>query len=157
VIASRAQTLPVHYLEPAELREQFVAFAEDAALALEQLHLQAQRLGDRHGAAIVPERRVISLRRVVMQNDEVADMLKFATRLPIVFVDIHLTAGSAGEKRNQASDCGLNQMYAGRFKGLEKAAGQTDRDAIAAPCLPADSGHESKGARRGQRLSVEMA
>ena len=69
------------HLQPGHVREQLIAFAEDPAMAAEQVDLLAQRVGDVHVPAVAPELRIVALRGVVVQDDEVADALVFELRL----------------------------------------------------------------------------
>src|SRR6202020_2696231 len=98
----------MHDLEPAALREKPLGFTEQPALALEQLHLMPQRLRDRHRARIVPKWRVAALRRVVMQDDEVADVLELAPRQPVVLVDVGLARHSGGKEMQEGRDRALD-------------------------------------------------
>ena len=62
MVALRHDALAVHHLQPAHLGEQFLAFAEDPAIAPEQLDLVLPvRRVSSIVAAILPERRVVAL------------------------------------------------------------------------------------------------
>ena len=63
--------------DPARIEEHALAVLHDAAAAAEQLHLLGQAVRDRHGAHIVPERRVDARGRVIMQDQEIADAIIF--------------------------------------------------------------------------------
>ena len=80
---------------------------------LEQVHLLLQAFRYFHRAAVVPERRVVALRRVVVQHQEVADLVDLEVRLAIELVDIVLVEIAVREQVEQLRDAGLDQVDAG--------------------------------------------
>ena len=93
----RHDALAEHDLDPGVLGEQLVRHAEHAAGLAEQVDAMLERRRNVHVAAGAPERRVLAIRHVVVQDDEVADVLDLGIRLLIVLVDVGLLdAGASG-------------------------------------------------------------
>ena len=88
MIGTRAQSLPVHDLQPGHVREQLVALAKNPAMALVQVYLLTQRIGDFHVPAVAPELRIVALRGMVVQDDEIPDAFVLELRLAIELGDI---------------------------------------------------------------------
>ncbi len=110
-----------------------------------------------HRPAVVPDRRVVTLGGVVVQDQEIAHAVVFHFDPAVVGVDdarIELP-GRRGEVVDQRGDRDLDQIDAGRFERLEKSAREPDGDAIAIPGLAAPAGGEAQESRVGQRLAVE--
>src|SRR5688572_3174473 len=84
VIASRVDVLAKKDRHPTGLEEGFVSMKHDAAAALEHLDLLLQGIRHTHLPAVAPERRVVSLRGVIMQDEEVTDALEFQRSHPVV-------------------------------------------------------------------------
>ena len=153
----RLDSLPQHDLDPGVLGEQFVRHAEHAAGLAEQLDPVPQRVGDLHGAAGAPERRVLAARHVVVQHDEIADVLD-------------LVVGLAGCTRrcptarmpSRGNICMRRMMprwmrwmlvdSSGSMKPLDKS----DGDAVASPGLAPLSGPELDDARLDERLAFDV-
>src|SRR5207244_12406797 len=92
VIAVGHEVLSHHHLHPARKGEHLVGVAEEAAAVAEQADVVGELLRNLHGAAVLPERRVAPLGRVVMQDQEVADALELEHRLLVVTIDHNRTA-----------------------------------------------------------------
>src|SRR5689334_25168326 len=90
MVALRMNALPLHHLYPAQLAEQLIVLAEEAAVAAIQVDLVLQRWWYFHGAAVLPERRVVTLRGLVVQDDKVTHALVFDARLRVELVDVRL-------------------------------------------------------------------
>src|SRR3546814_9761604 len=83
VVAAGLDPLPDQRGEPARFGEQLVMFAKDAARRAEDGKLFLQPLGRVERAAGVPEGRVGALGRLVVKDEEIADIDIFAQRLAI--------------------------------------------------------------------------
>src|SRR3712207_5489135 len=66
--APRDDILPEIDGDPARLEEHALAIIDDVAALAEQLHLVAQRVGQLHRPAMVPERSVVPLRCAIMED-----------------------------------------------------------------------------------------
>src|SRR5690606_10308885 len=88
IVAARADVLTDHDREPARIVEELVVLAEDAAAVSEQIHLVLEEVGDAHVAAVVPERRVVALGRLVVEHDEIADPLELPGHYAVVLLDL---------------------------------------------------------------------
>src|SRR6185312_10966239 len=75
VIAACMNALPLHHLYPAQLAKQLVVLAEEAAVAAVQVDLVLQRWRYFHRATVLPERSVVALRGLVVQDDKVTHAL----------------------------------------------------------------------------------
>ena len=73
--------------EPARFGEELDMFAEYAAVPPEHFDLVGHALGRIDLPAVVPEREIIALRRLVMEHQEVADIDIFLDRLGIEAID----------------------------------------------------------------------
>ena len=97
MIGLRAYSLPVHDLQPCHVREQLMAFTEYPAVAAVQIYLLSQRVGNLHVPAIAPELRIVTLRGMVMQDDEIPDALVFELRFAIELGNIQRTEPRSGK------------------------------------------------------------
>ena len=88
VMAFRDDALPEINRDPARLEEYAFAIFHDPAAAPEQLHLFRERVRDLHRPHVVPEWRVGALRRVIVQDQEVADPIIFQVDQAVEFVAI---------------------------------------------------------------------
>ena len=93
--------------------EKLVIFLEYLPRPFEQLNAMCQAVGDIHVSTVDPELAVHSLVDLVVQDDEVADMLKFDLRLSIEFVYLYLSDAIVREVLNESSQTGLYQMDTG--------------------------------------------
>src|SRR5262245_62053630 len=112
--------LPQQHLQPADLGKQLIVVTHDAAAGSEQVDLTLQLLGNRHAAAVIPERRVMPLHRLVVQDQEVPNTLELEGRLSVVLVDVRLLNLALRQKRQQTSDGRLYQMNTGGFQRLHE-------------------------------------
>ena len=156
MVSARDDALADHHLQPAQFGEQLAVLAVDPAVAAEQIHLALQGVGDAHRPAVVPERRVVALRGLVVQDDEVADTLVFELGLRVVFGDVGGVETGMREEAHHPRDRSLDQVDAGRLERFEKTAGQSDGHAVAVPELLAPAGLEPDVARFGQRGAVQI-
>src|SRR5205085_9456764 len=92
-----------------------------------------------------------------MEDEEVADIDIFSCRLGIVAVNLDLIDVSRRKQGEQAGNTGLDEMDAGRFERLEKAARKAQRDDILHPSLFAVPGCEAKLLRFSERRAIEIA
>src|SRR3546814_10048678 len=90
--------------------------AEDAALLAEQGDLAREAVGRLHRPAIIPERRIVAPRRVEMEDDEIADILRQILHRAIIFVALDIGAALVGKQGDQLGDAGLDKVDAGRFE-----------------------------------------
>ncbi|MHC1608583.1 hypothetical protein KO13_14540, partial [Listeria monocytogenes] len=109
-----------------------------------------------HACALPPERRVVALGGLVMQDQEIADAFVFEAGLPVVLVHQHRVAVAIREHRQQPADAGLDQVDAGGFQRLHETGGQTQRYAVALPRLASHAGGEAQWTRRAQCFAVEV-
>ena len=105
---------------------------------------------------MVPERIAGAPSDLVVRDDEVAHVLEFEPRLPIIFVDVGRGETGRREQRQQLVDAGLDQMDAGRFQRLEEAGRRPDRNDVLLPRLQAPARPEADRPRIGQRFTVEV-
>src|SRR3546814_2487528 len=105
----------------------------DAARRAEDGKLFLQPLGRVERAAGVPEGRVGALGRLVVKDEEIADIDIFAQRLAIVAVALGVAEGAGREQRHQPRDARLDEMDRGRFERLEKTTDKPQRDDILIP------------------------
>src|SRR3546814_20844288 len=82
----------------------------DAARRAEDGKLFLQPLGRVERAAGVPEGRVGALGRLVVKDEEIADIDIFAQRLAIVAVALGVAEGAGREQRHQPRDARLDAM-----------------------------------------------
>jgi len=83
IVSAHADTLPHHHRRPAGFGEQLVILAKDLTILTEQCNFLAEAVGDRHVAAIVPERAVVARRAVIMENEEVTNARIFLAGQPV--------------------------------------------------------------------------
>src|SRR3546814_4598592 len=107
--------------------------AEDAALLAEQGDLAREAVGRLHRPAIIPERRIVAPRRVEMEDDEIADILRQILHRAIIFVALDIGAALVGKQGDQLGDAGLDKVDAGRFERLDEPARQPERDDVPVP------------------------
>src|SRR6187431_2399733 len=157
MVAARANTLPFHYLYPAQLAKQLIVLAEEAAVAAVQVDLVLQRGRHFHRAAVLPERRVVALRGLVVQDDKVTRALVLDTRLRVDLVDVGLIEVGTREQRHQPRDRRLDQVDVGGLDRLEEPGRQTQGDAVAVPYALASARHEGDVPRFVQRLAVQIS
>src|SRR3546814_18464849 len=86
VVPLGPDALAEHHRHPARGRKQLEIVAEDAALLAEQGDLAREAVGRLHRPAIIPERRIVAPRRVEMEDDEIADILRQILHRAIIFV-----------------------------------------------------------------------
>ena len=92
-----------------------------------------------------------------MQDQEIADLVEFVAAAAVVFLALRRAVAVLREQADQPVHVALDEMDAGRFERLEKAARQTDRRAIVRPESFAPAGGEPDGARIGEGLRFEAA
>src|SRR5687768_18403537 len=80
----RHDPLTDHDLHPATQVEQFVQAWEDASRFAEQLNSLMQRIGNLHGAELVPEGFADPAIRMVVKDDEVAQPLHLERRARVI-------------------------------------------------------------------------
>src|SRR3546814_5139421 len=78
--------------------------------------------------SIIPERRIVAPRRVEMEDDEIADILRQILHRAIIFVALDIGAALVGKQGDQLGDAGLDKVDAGRFERLDEPARQPERD-----------------------------
>ena len=104
---------------------------------------------------MAPERRVLALDGGIVQHEEIADALVFAGEDAVVALGVGGRAGPVGQQRQEHGQTAMHQMQPGRFQRFEKAGGQPQRQAVAAPHPAAASGDEAQRARRADRRAVQ--
>src|SRR5450755_3047934 len=92
-----------------------------------------------------------------MQDNEVANLVIFADLQAVVLIDVVRVERAIRKDRRQLSNPALYEMDAGGFQGFEKAAGQSQSDAVLVPEFLAPPGREVQKARLGTRRAVEIA
>src|SRR5262245_54672216 len=75
IVALRYDPLTEKHGDPIRVDEQLVVLAEEAAARPEQVDLPAERVGDRHGLALAPQRLAARI-RVIVEDQEIADALE---------------------------------------------------------------------------------
>ena len=107
IVAAGDHPLTDQHLHPAVLVEQVVLLPEHAAVALPPMQLALQAVGDVHLPEHPPELGVLPRVRVVVQDQEVADLLELQGGLLVVLLRIggvrsrgSGTGGSAGGGRS---------------------------------------------------------
>ena len=157
MVAARANALPLHHLYPAQLAKQLIVLAEEAAVAAIQIDLVLQRGRHLHRAAVLPERRVVALRGLVVQDDKVTRAFVLDARLRVDLVDVGMIEVGTREQRHQPRDRRLDQVDIGGLDRLEKPGRQTQGDAVAVPDALAPARHEGDVPRFVQRLAVQVS
>jgi len=148
--------LPPQHLQPARQLEQVLGRAEDAGRLAKQLDAVAQRIRDRHVPASVPERFAHAVVRVVVQDDEVADVVVFRSGRAIELAAPLLDTTQMREMQDEPLDRDLDQVDRRGFERLEEAAGQSHAHHVSIPDLLALSGSELDQSRLRQRLRLEI-
>src|SRR5688572_2889837 len=156
VMLLRLDSLAQHDLDPGILGEQFVGNAEHAPGLAEQFEPVPQCVGNLHGTATAPERRVLAARHVIVEHDEIPDVLELVVGLVVVFVDVRLTDAVARKHLHQADDAALDEMDAGGLEGFDEATGQSDGDTVASPGLAALPRAELDDPRLEERLALDI-
>src|SRR3546814_20206786 len=82
--------------------------------------LAREAVGRLHRPAIIPERRIVAPRRVEMEDDEIADILRQILHRAIIFVALDIGAALVGKQGDQLGDAGLDKVDAGRFERAEE-------------------------------------
>src|SRR5262245_12985364 len=157
VVTIRTNALPLQHLYPAQLAEQLVVLAEKAAVAAVEVDLVLQRRRYFHRAAVPPERRVVPLRGLVVQDDEVTHAFVLDARLRVDLVDVDLIEAAAREQRHQPRDRRLDQVDVGGLYRLEKPGGEAHGDDVAVPDALAPPWREGNMPWLGQRLAVQIS
>src|SRR5262245_46819258 len=153
----RKYPLPEIHRDPAWLEKEAVLVRHDVAARTKLLHLVLQRLGNSHRAAVLPERRIVPLRGVVVQHQEIAHALELEVHEAVEFVRVRRFERAIGKQLEQIRDRHVDEMNAGRLERLEKPARKPNGDAVAIPrALPAPRG-ELENARLGKQLTFDIA
>jgi hypothetical protein len=84
VIMFRSHVLAQHHLYPGIHLKQVAVCLEYVAIVPEQGHTEFQEIGDSHGCAVLPERAVATSRRVIVENDKVANPFQLKLGLFVV-------------------------------------------------------------------------
>src|SRR3546814_7466273 len=87
---------------------------------------------------MAPEGRVVALGRLVVEDDEVADILIEVAHAAIIFVAFERADRLVGKEGEQALDAVLDEVDARRFERFQKARRQTESDDIVRPAQLAD-------------------
>ncbi|PAV70132.1 hypothetical protein WR25_17276 [Diploscapter pachys] len=135
--------------DPRCIQEHALTILHHPAAPAPQLQLLRQAVGDRHRPHIIPERRVAPRRRVIVQDQEVADPVIFQVDHTVELVAIRCAGAPVREQLDQQRDRLLHQIDAGRFERLQKPARQPDPNAIVRPALPPPPRLEAQRPRRG--------
>src|ERR1700692_2387335 len=93
---------------------------------------------------------------MVMQDNKVANFIVLVDLQPVVLIRI---AGIEGAVRKDGRQLGyptLNEIDAGGFQGLQKTAGEPQRDTVLVPKLFAATRSEPQEARLCQRAAIEI-
>src|ERR1700730_9700727 len=93
---------------------------------------------------------------MVAQDDEVANLVVLVDLEPVVFVGIARIEGAVGKDGRQLRYPTLNEMDAGGSQGLQKPAGEPQRDTVLVPELLAATRSEPQEARLCQRAAIEV-
>src|SRR5207247_6063228 len=133
IVVPGNDALPQHHLQPTLLREELVVLPEDPAVTAKQIDLHPQSVGDLHAAAVIPERRVVALGGLVMDDDEVPDALVLEVRPPVELVDVDGIEAARGEEPGGADDGRLNEVSASGLARLEAAARKPERHEVRPP------------------------
>ena len=75
IVPARQDPLSDIYGDPARIEEATFPVGDERTTLTKQLHSMGKGLRKLHGAAVVPECRVRTFRRVVMQDEEIAHAL----------------------------------------------------------------------------------
>src|SRR5690606_6237728 len=121
IVLSWDDILPKENRKPTRVEKHSLAVLGDNAALAEQLHPIGQRIRNLHRPAIVPERGVVTQRRVVVQDDEIPDALVLERHDPVEFRLAHRIEALVGEEVDEVTDGELDKMDARRFQWLEKA------------------------------------
>ncbi len=142
--------------QPARLGEELVMLAENPPGGAEHRQLFRQPLRRGEVAAIIPERRIVARRGVVMQHQEVADVDVFAQRLVVEALDFPRSERPRREQRHQPRDGRLDEMDRGRLERFEETAGKPQRDHVLLPRPGPVARRKAQLVGLGQRLAVEI-
>src|SRR5690606_32263788 len=114
-----------------------------------------QRARNAHGSTIIPERRIVAARRVVMEHDEIANAFPRERREPVVFRDLRFIEALCREERQELRDAGLDEVDARRFERLHEAGREPERDAVLVPELLASARRKTQQTRFSERTAVQ--
>src|SRR3546814_15784307 len=98
---------------------------------------------------MAPEGRVVALGRLVVEDDEVADILIEVAHAAIIFVAFERADRLVGKEGEQALDADLDEVDARRFERFQKARRQTESDDIVRPA-------DRKSVVSGKSVSVRV-
>ncbi|PAV67798.1 hypothetical protein WR25_02668 [Diploscapter pachys] len=156
IIALGHHTLSQHHRKPARDREQLVVITEEATLFTEQGNFCLQCVRNVHAAHVAPKSGVAALRQVIVQDDEIAHADIGGVHHAIIGVALNRGDRPTREQGHQLGDALLDQVDAGRFERLQKAAGKPQRDHVLLPLAGAAAGGEAQQAGRIEGRAVEV-
>ena len=110
IVGDRDDTLAEIYREPARFEEQALTVLGNSTASGEEIDLLAQTGRNIHGAHVIPEIRIVSLGRVIVQYQEVTDTQKFVVENSIEFFSLELAVLRRREEFDQVGDRGLDQI-----------------------------------------------
>jgi len=108
--------------EPARLEKQSARVRLDSAARPKQSDLRGEAVWNGHRTHIVPKRRIAPARRVVVQDQEVADPIVFNGDEVVELIAIDVRDFFVREQLEQRGDGYLDEIDAGRLERLEKPA-----------------------------------
>src|SRR3546814_11815187 len=100
---------------------------------------------------MAPEGRVVALGRLVVEDDEVADILIEVAHAAIIFVAFERADRLVGKEGEQALDAVLDEVDARRFERFQTARRKTESDDIVRPAKLAAAGAERHDGSVGGR------
>lgn len=113
VILFRNQALSEHELHPKRRAEQFPRVPGNPARLSKQLDSVRQRVGNVHGLALSPERRIRPVGYMVVEDEKVPDIVNLALHLGVEFNDGGFANSLVWKHLDQAGDAALNEVDAG--------------------------------------------
>ena len=119
--------------------------------------LRGEPVRDRHRPALIPELGIVALGRIVVEDDEVADVLERPCICRLYSSRSTGLKRLSGNRREQLGDAALDEVDAGRFERLDEAArqGPARRHCVPGELAPARC-VKDESPRLGQRLAFEI-
>src|SRR6185312_7971453 len=142
---------------PARLLVRLLTVEGHAGGARPDIDLVPQRLRQLHRAAVAPEIGVLPLSHAVMRDQEIAQALVLVAGETVVFQRQRRIEAAVGKEIDEPRGGILDELDARRLERLQEAGGEPDRDAVAAPDLPAHTGNEREQPRLAKRAAAEAA
>src|SRR5512138_53811 len=121
----RAHALPPQHLQPAVELKEIVRRTEDPCGLAEELDAMSERIRNRRSAARIPEGFASSIVRVIVQQDEIANVFVLRGSGPVEFATTLFHIATVREQQDQSLDTDLDQMNRRGLERLDESAGES--------------------------------